>query len=108
MFDFCADHLRIVNVTRKENQRRNMALDQPKLIFKQLKGFQAIDDGGKIKTFLFLNAAQEVVSIIGELLLLFTKLFILLDIQYSICKQKKTVSIKTLVYIKRILMTMTC
>lgn len=48
-----------------------MALDQPKLIIKHLKGFQAIDDEGKIKTILFLNAAREVVSIIGELKYIF-------------------------------------
>lgn len=45
-----------------------MALNEPKLIFKQLKGFQAIDEHGKIKTILFLNASREIVSLIGKLL----------------------------------------
>lgn len=40
--------------------------NQPRLVFKQLKGFQAIDEQGKVKTILFLNAAREVVAIIGE------------------------------------------
>lgn len=45
-----------------------MAVVQPKVVFKHLKGFQAIDDQGKIKTILFLNASREIVSIIGELI----------------------------------------
>lgn len=40
--------------------------DQPRIVFKQIKGFQAIDDQGKVKTILFLNASREVVAIIGE------------------------------------------
>lgn len=40
---------------------------QPRLDFKQLNGFQAIDEQGKIKTILFLNAAREVVAIIGKM-----------------------------------------
>lgn len=40
--------------------------DQPRIVFKQIKGFQAIDDQGKVKTILFLNASREVVTIIGE------------------------------------------
>lgn len=43
-----------------------MGLDQPRLIFKHLNGFQAIDQHGKIKTILFLNASREVVSLIGK------------------------------------------
>lgn len=41
--------------------------DEPRLVFKQMKGFQAIDEQGKVKTILFLNASKEVVAIIGEL-----------------------------------------
>lgn len=67
IFVHITNNLRIVNSKRTENETRNMAFDQPKLIFKHLKGFQAIDNGGRIKTILFLNAAREVVSIIGEL-----------------------------------------
>lgn len=39
---------------------------QPRVVFNQLKGFQAIDDQGKVKTILFLNASREVVAIIGK------------------------------------------
>lgn len=39
---------------------------QPRLVFTQLKGFQAIDEQGKVKTILFLNASREVVAIIGK------------------------------------------
>lgn len=47
------------------------AVDQPRLIFKQLKGFQAIDEHGKVKTILFLNASREVVAIIGEFIFIY-------------------------------------
>lgn len=40
---------------------------QPRLIFTQLNGFQAIDEQGKIKTILFLNASREVVALIGKI-----------------------------------------
>lgn len=42
--------------------------NQPRLLFKQIKGFQAMDEHGKVKTILFLNASREVVAIIGELI----------------------------------------
>ncbi|XP_055303448.1 glycolipid transfer protein B [Sitodiplosis mosellana] len=45
--------------------------EQPRVVFKQLKGFQAIDEQGKVKTILFLNASREVVAIIDS----FGKLF---------------------------------
>lgn len=48
-----------------------IAVDQPRLMFKQLKGFHAINEQGKVKTILFLNAAREVVAIIGKISLLF-------------------------------------
>lgn len=43
--------------------------DQPRLVFNQMTGFQAMDEQGKVKTILFLNASREVVTIIGELAL---------------------------------------
>lgn len=44
-----------------------MSSDQPpRLVFKQLNGFQAIDNQGKVKTILFLDASREVVTIIGK------------------------------------------
>ncbi|XP_031625191.1 glycolipid transfer protein [Contarinia nasturtii] len=45
--------------------------EQPRIMFTQLQGFQAIDEQGKVKTILFLNAAREIVSIIES----FGKLF---------------------------------
>lgn len=42
------------------------APELPRIIFKELKGFQAINEQGKVKTILFLNAAREVVDIIGK------------------------------------------
>lgn len=42
--------------------------EQPRLVFTQLKGFHAMDEHGKVKTILFLNASKEVVGIIGEIL----------------------------------------
>lgn len=39
--------------------------EPPRLQFKQLNGFKALDDNGKIKTILFLDAAKEIVTIIG-------------------------------------------
>lgn len=41
--------------------------NQPRLVFKQLNGFRAIDEQGKIKTILFLNASREVVALIGKI-----------------------------------------
>lgn len=40
---------------------------QPRIYFKNLKGFQAIADNGKIETALFLDAAKEIVSLIGKI-----------------------------------------
>lgn len=50
--------------------------EQPRLAFKQLKGFQAIDEQGKIKTILFLNASREVVAIIGKIVTSFNCCYI--------------------------------
>lgn len=42
-------------------------MDQPpRIMFTELQGFRAIDDQGKVKTILFLNAAREIVTIIGK------------------------------------------
>lgn len=43
-----------------------MPSDQPRLLFKQLKGFKAVDEHDKIEMITFLNAAREIVSLIGE------------------------------------------
>lgn len=43
---------------------------QPLINFKNLKGFRAFSDDGKIETILFLDAAKEIVSQIGEYYLL--------------------------------------
>lgn len=48
--------------------------EQPRLVFKQFKGFQAMDEHGKVKTILFLNASKEVVGIIGKNFLSFVSL----------------------------------
>lgn len=48
---------------------------QPRLVFKQLNGFQAIDKQGKIKTILFLNASREVVALIGKISFIFYSLY---------------------------------
>lgn len=39
---------------------------QPLINFKHLKGFRAFSDDGKIETILFLDAAKEIVTQIGE------------------------------------------
>lgn len=43
-----------------------MPNDKPRLIFKKLRGFQTLDEDEKIKTILFLDAAREIVSLIGK------------------------------------------
>lgn len=44
-----------------------MPSEQPRLLFKQLKGFKAIEnEHDKIETIAFLNAAREVVALIGK------------------------------------------
>lgn len=41
---------------------------QPLINFKNLKGFRAFSEDGKIETILFLDAAKEIVAQIGEYL----------------------------------------
>lgn len=60
------------NITVKKNTHSCFAMKKtlanpPRLVFKQLNGFQAIDEQGKIKTILFLNASREVVTLIGKI-----------------------------------------
>lgn len=43
------------------------AEEPPRIIFKNLDGFNALDENGKIKTILFLNGAREIVTLIGKL-----------------------------------------
>lgn len=63
----------------------------PRLVFKQLNGFQAIDEQGKIKTILFLNASREVVTLIGKMFNFgFGVVFVIL-IDVQLCKQQNSV-----------------
>ena len=43
-----------------------MTENEPKILFGNLKGFPAICDNGKIDTGLFLEAAREIVTLIGK------------------------------------------
>lgn len=70
--------------------------DQPRIVFKQIKGFQAIDDQGKVKTILFLNASREVVAIIGEFIWCFLLIIITMhsNTKYKFYGIKKVAVIK--------------